>query len=91
MASTPSNDTSIAGRFRAIAGARYGAASADGDDGSMERSLFRQVLYMGYHFAVVRVKRVESESHERLVKSNGQYWYHHRKGGLLFDFRQAGD
>ena len=52
----------------------------------MERSLFRQVLYMGYQLLRLFVlKRVESESHERLVKSNGTVLaYHSQKGRDYF-------
>jgi hypothetical protein len=52
----------------------------------MERSLFRQVLHMGYQLLRLFVmKRVESESHAALVKSNQTVLpYHSQKGQDYF-------
>lgn len=52
----------------------------------MERSLFRQVLHIGYQLLRLFIlKRVESESHERLVRSNGTVLaYHSQKGRDYF-------
>jgi hypothetical protein len=52
----------------------------------MERSLFRQVLHMGYQLLRLFVmKRVESESHAPLVKSNQTVLpYHSQKGQDYF-------
>jgi len=52
----------------------------------MERSLFRQVLHMGYQLLRLFVmRRAEAESHAPLVKSNKTVLpYHSQKGGDYF-------
>jgi len=52
----------------------------------MERSLFRQVLHMGYQLLRLFItRRAETESHVRLVKSDGTVLpYHSQKGQDYF-------
>jgi hypothetical protein len=65
-----------------VTGAQAQTATMD----QMERSLFRQVLHMGYQLLRLFVmKRVESESHAPLVKSNQTVLpYHSQKGQDYF-------